>query len=138
MPRRAVTLIALPSLVLAIGLLAAGGPAGAQQKAEIQRKTVLQQDLPIAGYLMVVNSVDIPAGVSEVKHTHTGGLGVYVEVGTMVLEHEGRPATTYKAGEAFYVEAGKVHWAINNSNAPVRLIATQIVEKGKPMSTPAP
>jgi hypothetical protein len=36
------------------------------------------------------------------------------------------------------VEAGKIHFGINSSDAPVKFIATLIVEKGKPSSTPVP
>ena len=136
---RALTnLIAVPLTLLVIGLLAGERDAVAQQPSAIQRKVVLQQDLANPGLQMVITSVEIAAGGSEVKHTHPGGLGVYVQDGTLDLEHEGRPKTSYKAGEAFFVEAGKVHRAINPSSAPVKLIATQVIEKGKPMSSPAP
>ena len=136
---RAVTWsMALTIALLAIGVMAGDPIASAQQASAIQRKVVLQQDLPIAGFQMVVTTVEIAAGGSEVRHTHSGGLGVYVQDGTLDLEHEGRPLTTYKAGDAFYVEAGKIHRAINTSSAPVKIVATQVVEKGKPMSSPAP
>jgi quercetin dioxygenase-like cupin family protein len=52
--------------------------------------------------------------------------------GVLTLEHEGRPTTAYKTGEAFFIEAGKVHVGINDSGAPLRFIATLVVEKGKP------
>ena len=52
--------------------------------------------------------VRIPAGVSEGPHTHPGPLAGYMLEGTLILEHEGRPAATYKPGEAFLVEAGKI------------------------------
>ena len=51
-------------------------------------------------------------------------------------EHEGRPTTAYKAGEAFYVDAGKIHVGINDSTAPLKFLATLVVEKGKPAVTP--
>ena len=80
---------------------------------------------------------DAPGG-GEVKHTHPGPLAGYILEGTLVLEHEGRATATYQAGEAFYVDAGKIHYGINSGNVPVKLIATLIVEKGKPPSTPVP
>jgi mannose-6-phosphate isomerase-like protein (cupin superfamily) len=54
------------------------------------------------------------------------------------IAHAGNCAATYQAGEAFYVDAGKIHYGINSGNVPVKLIATLIVEKGKPPSTPVP
>jgi quercetin dioxygenase-like cupin family protein len=77
------------------GLLACSASADAQ---EIQRKVLLQQDGP-PGYQTVLTSVEIPVGVSEIRHTHPGMLVVYVIEGTLALETEGRPRTTYKPGD---------------------------------------
>jgi quercetin dioxygenase-like cupin family protein len=116
------------------GVLAGNAPSSAQ---EIARKVLLQQDGP-PGYQTVLTSVEIPVGVSEIRHTHPGMLVVYVIEGTLALESEGRPRTTYKSGDSFYVEAGKVHQGINTGTVPVKIAATLVAEKGKPMSTPAP
>jgi quercetin dioxygenase-like cupin family protein len=117
--------------------LASDRIAQAQQQAEIQRKLLLQQDMFIPGYQMIVQTVEIPAGVMEVRHTHPGVLSGYMLEGTLILEHEGRPTATYKAGETFVVDAGKIHQGINNTNAPAKLVATLVLEKGKPANTPA-
>jgi quercetin dioxygenase-like cupin family protein len=122
------------AMMVVAGLWAGIGPAGAQ---EIQRKVLLQQDGP-AGYQTVLTSVEIPVGVSEIRHTHPGMLVVYVIEGALALESEGRPRTTYKPGDSFYVESGKVHQGINTGNVPVKIVATLVAEKGKPLSTPAP
>jgi len=42
---------------------------------------------------------------------------------------------TYKAGEAFHVDAGKVHEA-KASGGPAVVIANYVIEKGKPATTP--
>src|SRR5882724_6192138 len=102
--------------------------AHAQQAFEIQRKILLQQDLNFPNLQMVTTLVEIPAGVSEVRHTHPGVLGIYMLEGTLILEHEGRQRTTYKAGDTFHIDAGKIHQGINTSNAPAKLIATLIAE----------
>jgi quercetin dioxygenase-like cupin family protein len=126
-------LLAATTLSIA-GLLAGTGCAGAQ---EIQRKVLLQQDGP-PGYQTVLTSVEIPPGVSEIRHTHPGMLVVYVIEGPLTLESEGRPRTTYKSGDSLYVEAGKVHQGINTGTVPVKIAATLVAEKGEPPSTPAP
>ena len=41
-------------------------------------------------------------------------------------------------GESFYVEPGKIHEGINKGNAPVKAIASFIVEKGKPLTSQVP
>ena len=109
-----------------------------KQQSAIQRKTLLQQDATITGYQATINIVEIPVGVSEIRHTHPGPLAVYVLEGTLILEHEGRPTTTYKTGDAVLIEAGKVHRGINTGTIPVKLVASLTSEKGKPASSPAP
>jgi quercetin dioxygenase-like cupin family protein len=127
---------ALLLMLLTVALLAGDQIASAQQQSAIQRKVVLQQDLNFPGLQMVTTLVEIPVGVSEVRHTHPGVLGVYVLEGTLTLVHEGRPTATYNAGESAHIEAGKIHQGINAGNAAVKLVATLVAEKGKPLNTP--
>lgn len=123
---------------LAIGIILLLADVGAYaQQPGIQRKSLLTEDGP-PGFQTIVNTLEFAPGARELRHTHPGPLVGYVLEGTLVLEHEGRPTATYRAGEAFYVEAGKIHFGINSSDAPVKFIATLIVEKGKPSSTPVP
>jgi quercetin dioxygenase-like cupin family protein len=136
---RAVRFSRAPLLLLG-GVLAVAlcWNAYAQQQSPIQRKSLLKQDATIPGYELIINIVEIPSGVREVRHTHPGPLAGYVLEGTLILEHEGRPTATYKAGEAFLVEAGKIHQGINTGDGPVKLVATLTVEKGKPATAPPP
>jgi len=137
MTRSAAFFVCLSTLSLGSLLIVGDRPTSAQQPA-IQRKALLQQDSTIAGYQATVNIVEIPAGISEVRHTHPGPLTVYVLEGTLVLEHEGRPTTTYNTGDAVLIEAGKIHRGINSGTMPVKLLANLTSEKGKPASSPAP
>jgi quercetin dioxygenase-like cupin family protein len=107
------------------------------QQARIERKTLLQKEGP-PGYQTIVNVLEFAPGAREVRHTHPGALSGYVLEGTLTLEHEGRPTTAYKAGEAFYVDPGKIHVGMNDGAAPLKFIATLVVEKDKPASSPAP
>ena len=109
-------------------------PASAQQPT-VQRKVLLTQDLPIAGHQIVMAAVEIPAGGREGRHTHPGALVVYIQEGALTFDHEGKPTTTYKAGDSLYIEAGKIHEGINKGTSPVKAIATFVVEKGKPLTT---
>ena len=103
-------------------LIVGDRPSRAQQQSAIQRKTLLQQDATITGYQATINIVEIPVGVSEIRHTHPGPLAVYVLEGTLILEHEGRPTTTYKTGDAvlsrparFTAESIRVRFRSNSS-----------------------
>jgi quercetin dioxygenase-like cupin family protein len=104
------------AFLLVVGAMLAGAQVAGAQQPEIQRKLLLAQDLPAPGYQIVTNIVEIPAGVSEMRHTHPGILSGYVLEGTLILENDGHPRTTYKAGEAFHVDPGTVHQGINTGH----------------------
>jgi len=87
---------------------------------------------------MAMTIVEIPAGPSEIRHTHPGALAAYILEDELILEHEGRPTATYKSGSSVLVEAGKIHRGINNGSVTVKLLATLVFEKGKPANSPAP
>ena len=122
--------------MIAVATMFSASAAFGQQPG-ISRKSLLQQDGP-PGYQTIVNILEFAPGAREVRHTHPGPLSGYVLEGTLILEHEGRPTAAYKAGEAFYVDAGKTHVGINDTAAPLRFIATLVVERSKPPSSPAP
>jgi quercetin dioxygenase-like cupin family protein len=133
-----ILLICLPILLLGVMLPEGNDTASAEEQSVIQRKSLRQEDSPIPGYQMIMNIVEIPASSREVRHTHPGPLAGYILEGTLILENEGHPTTTYKAGESFFVAANTIHQGINMSSAPVKLLATLMFEKGKPATVPAP
>ena len=122
---------------LALSLCLTLGPATAQQPT-VQRKVLLKEDLPIPGYQIVMATLEIPPGDREGRHTHPGAVVFYVQEGVVTLDYEGKPTMTYKAGDSVYIEAGKIHEAINNETSPLKGVATFVVEKGKPFTSPAP
>ena len=105
------------------------------QQGDVQRKVLVQQDLPIAGYQAVQVLAIVGPGAREGKHTHPGTLVGYVLEGTLTLEREGKPTASYNAGDSFVIEAGTVHEGINNGKVPYKAITTFVVEKGKPLTT---
>src|SRR3954462_13295654 len=66
MARNAVCFVCLSMLVI----LLTGDQTATAQQAAIQRKSLLQQDATIPGFQAAVTIVEIPAGVSEIRHTH--------------------------------------------------------------------
>ena len=121
--------IILTTMILAGSALA--------QEPGIERKPILQQDGP-PGYRTVVNVLEFAPGSRENRHTHPGPLAGYVLEGAFTLECEGQATATYKAGDAFYVEAGKAHRGANEANIPLKLLATLFVERDKPLINPSP
>ena len=127
---------------LAIGLAALSTsvtflPATAQEPT-VQRKILLTHDLATPGYQVVMGAVEIPPGGREGRHTHPGAVVVYIQEGVLTFDYEGNPTMTYQAGDSFFIEAGKIHEGINKGASPVKAVATFVVEKGKPLTAPAP
>lgn len=57
--------------------------------------------------------------------------------GTLQLLVDGQPPRTVKAGEVFFVPAGIVHDGKNIGKGNAVVLATYVVEKGKPVASPA-
>jgi len=106
----------------------------AQQPA-VKRTVLLQHDTSVPGYEAVLVSVEIPVGGREGRHTHPGTAMIHVVEGAITLDYEGKPTTTYKAGQSFFVDAGKVHEGINKETVTTKAIATFIIPKGQPVTT---
>ena len=118
-------------MVAALGTLWAQAPAF--------KRTILQQvDLSAPGREAVMAMVEFPSGSETGRHTHPGEEVSYVENGPFVLEVDGQPARTLKSGEAFTVPAGTIHNGHPGAGGTAKVIATYVIEKGKPVSTPAP
>jgi len=100
-------------------------------------RTLLQdQELSAQDRHAVVARAEFVPGGQAGRHTHPGEeLGFVVE-GTLELTIDGQPPKTVKAGEVFFVPAGLVHDGKNVGSGKAVVLATYIVEKGKPVATP--
>jgi quercetin dioxygenase-like cupin family protein len=104
----------------------------------VKRTVLNQQDLSIPGYAAALVSVDLPVGAREGRHQHPGTLIAQVQQGTLTLDYEGKPTMEYKVGDTFYVEPGKIHEGMNKGTVPVKLIASFVFPKDKPMTIQVP
>jgi quercetin dioxygenase-like cupin family protein len=116
----------------AFSLLAAAGAS-----AQVKRTPVLTADVAAPGHQAVVIRGEIDPGLSAPRHTHPGDEISYVLEGDAELLIDGEPPRVVKAGEAFVIPAGKVHGARNPGSLPLRFVGVYVVEKGKPLATPA-
>ncbi|WP_454739187.1 cupin domain-containing protein [Cupriavidus necator] len=121
--------------VVALALAAAGALA---QSSGLTRKVVGRADVSVPGREAVVARVEVAPGAYAGRHTHPGDEISYVMEGEAQLLIDGQPPRTIKAGESFVVPAGIVHDAHNASGAPTKLLGVYVVEKGKPLASPAP
>jgi quercetin dioxygenase-like cupin family protein len=123
------------AVALVFATLAVQAQAPAAQ-AGFKRTPVQQGDISVPGREVVQAIAEIAPGSESGRHTHPGEEFGYVLEGTLTLEIQGKPAATKKAGEGFIIPPGAVHNARNTSKAPAKVLATYIIEKGKPVATP--
>jgi quercetin dioxygenase-like cupin family protein len=126
---RAIT-VTVVAFVLA-GVLAAQQPTF--------KRTVLQQaDISVPGHEVISALAEFEPRATPGRHTHFGEEIGYILEGTFLLEQDGKPPVTLKAGGTFLIPAGTIHNATNTGAGTGKILATYIVEKGKPLATPAP
>ncbi len=120
--------------VAAIALLTAGVVAA--QQAGFVRVPLQTQDLSTPGKIAVQVRGEFDPGFGTGRHTHPGEELTYILEGEIEVRVDGQPPRVIKAGETFFLPAGVVHEGVNTSNAKVKVLATYIVEKGKPLAQP--
>jgi quercetin dioxygenase-like cupin family protein len=126
---KAVTLTVIAFVLT--GILAAQQPAF--------KRTMLQQgDISVPGREAITAVGEFEPGATPGRHTHFGEEIGYVLEGTLLVEQDGKAPVTLKAGGTFLIPAGTIHNATNTGTGTARILATYVVEKGKPLATPAP
>ena len=123
-------------ITAALALAGLGFALYAQQPG-FTRKMLQDQEMSISDrHAVQVIAEFVPGGVAG-RHTHPGEELGYVMEGTLQLDVEGQPPRTLKAGESFFIPANTVHDGKNVGSGPAKVLATYIVEKGKPGASPA-
>ena len=120
------------------GVLTLAAGAIFAQASGLTRTLVGKADVSVPGREAVVARVEVAPGAKAGRHTHPGDEISYVMEGEATLLVDGQPPRQVKAGESFVVPAGVIHDAHNNTTAPIKLLGVYVVEKGKPLASPAP
>jgi quercetin dioxygenase-like cupin family protein len=126
------------STVIAATLVVAGMVAASAQAPAFKRTVVQQGDLSTPGREVIQAVAEFQPGATPGRHTHAGEEVGYVLEGTLSVEQGDKPPVTLKAGQGFLIPAGQIHNATNTGTGVAKILATYIVEKGKPLATPAP
>ena len=92
-------------------------------------------DFP-AGFQTVSGIAEVPAGSCAGRHTHPGVETTYVLEGDIIVKIEGKPDQHLKAGQSFQIPVGAEHDACTTGG--MKVLAIYVVEKGKPLASPAP
>jgi quercetin dioxygenase-like cupin family protein len=103
----------------------------------VTRKILAQQDGPTAGYVTLLVEAEIEANVAVGRHTHPGIESAYVLEGGFELPIEGQPTRMLKPGDAIQIPANTPHAGGKPGPAKTKILITYVVEKGKPLASPA-
>jgi quercetin dioxygenase-like cupin family protein len=132
------------SVVMIVTALVIGGAAWAQgqmappaQTPGIKRIPLQKFDVPPGERETVTAIAEIAPNTGVARHTHPGPEVDYVLEGDLTLTVEGQPPKALKAGDSSYIPAATPHTAQSGPNG-AKVLATYIVEKGKPLASPAP
>jgi quercetin dioxygenase-like cupin family protein len=112
------------------GAPAAGTPG-------VTRKILSQTDGPTPGYTTILVEATIDAGVPVGRHTHPGVESAYVLEGGFELPIQGQATRTIKAGDGFQIPPDTPHAGGKPGSAKSVILITYVVEKGKPLASPA-
>ena len=124
------------ALCAAGGFLATGAEAQTAAPAGLKRTLLKQTDGPVEGYVTVEMRVDIEPDATIARHTHPGIESGYLVEGGTDLAIDGVGALSLKPGDGFQVPTGAPHGGRNGPSKTV-IISTYVVEKGKPLASPA-
>ncbi len=129
----------LRTRLIGLSLVAAVTLAGAAfaQQGGIKRTPLQKIEFP-DGYNTITATAEIQPGGSAGRHTHPGIETGYVLEGEADLIIEGKPDLHLKAGDSYAIPAGVVHDAKVHGDKALKIIGIYIVDKTKPLATPAP
>jgi quercetin dioxygenase-like cupin family protein len=122
--RRATTCIALSALLT---------PVLAQEGLKTTPLGTI--DFP-PGYRTVMRLAEFAPGTCSGRHTHPGIATDYMLEGETVLKIDGKPDQILKAGDPGQIPAGVPHEYCTTSG--LKAVTVHIIEKGKPLRSPAP
>lgn len=133
------------AIAVAAAALACPGPVAAQQNPpatasqtqSIKRIPLQRFDVPGTAYETVIGIAEIAPNVGIGRHTHPGPESGYLIEGGFELLIEGEQPRLLKPGDSYVVPPNTVHDAKTGA-AGAKVLATYVVEKGKPLASPAP
>ncbi|HET7095864.1 MAG TPA: cupin domain-containing protein [Casimicrobiaceae bacterium] len=124
--------------LVAAALVGAFAGALVAQSPAFNRTIIQRGDVSFPGYEAVVARLEIGPGVTGEWHTHPGDEISYVLEGESELLIAGEAPRKVAAGQAIIIPKGTAHNARNSGTAPLRALSIYVVDKSKPLASPAP
>jgi quercetin dioxygenase-like cupin family protein len=101
----------------------------------LKRTPLGTTDFP-PGYQTVMGVAQIAPGTCAGHHTHPGIESSYIVEGEILIKIDGGQDQQLKAGDSFQIAAGIPHDGCTTGGA--KLVTVHVIEKGKPLGSPAP
>jgi quercetin dioxygenase-like cupin family protein len=134
----AFTTLAVGSIAIAQQMAPPGGQMAPPAAAPGIKRTVLQKfDVPAGERETVSALVELGPNMDAAKHTHPGPETGYIVEGEITLNVDGQPPKLLKVGDSYYVPSGTPHSGRSGASG-VKFVGIYVVEKGKPLASPAP
>ena len=106
--------------------------------APIVRSPLQSVEAPEAAHSVQSYLVTVAANAVVPSHTHPGVEMGYCVSGALTVSIPGQPDRSVKSGDSWAFPAGVAHRLVNSGSTPAQLVVTYVVEKDKPLSSPAP
>jgi len=102
----------------------------------IKRTTLQKSDVPGTNYETVFGIAEIAPNADFASHTHPGTESGYLMEGSLTHDVEGQPTREARAGDSVFIPAGVPHSGRAGPEG-AKILSTWVVEKGKPLASPA-
>ena len=128
---------------LALGSLLVAGVAGSlttaaeEPQPQVARNVFGHYDQSgVPGKEIVTGTVTLQPGAEVAFHVHPGDEAGYIVQGAVIWKVRGQPDKTLRAGDGFFNPRGSAHSLVATESG-ARVFSAWVVDKGKPMSSPA-
>jgi quercetin dioxygenase-like cupin family protein len=123
---------------LVVGAALSLGAAAQDTKPQITRVVFGHHDeSDVPTKEIVTGTVTLPPAAEVAFHTHPGDEAGYIVQGSVIWKVRGQPDKTLNAGDSFFNPRGSAHSVVAGDSG-AKVFSAWIVDKGKPMSSPAP
>lgn len=127
----------LKKIIFGLSIVAIAAGAALAQQSGIKRTPLQRVEFP-DGYATVTALAEIAPGGASGRHTHPGIETGYVLEGGLELVVDGQPVQHLKPGDSYQIPAGTVHDAKADGDKAMKVLGVYVVDKTKPLASPAP
>jgi len=107
------------------------------QPAPVKRTILQRADVPGTNLEIIYATLEIAPGFKAGRHNHPGVVMGQVVEGEFWYAPDGEPEKVLHAGDSLTVADRAIHNE-GATDKPVKLNVVYVVEKGKPLASPAP